>query len=543
MSGAGVAGHRNKAVPPVAAKDAEVEWQQLCQPSPPEGVVPMNPIPKTLWRYLKSGPALNLWAGYFCFASTALYGILSLPLAVRFLDKEQLGLWNLVTQVVGYLLWLDLGVTTMTGRTLAQPIQNGVQSEIDRTWSTILFILAAQAALIIGVGAAGLPHFLSFFEIPSSLVGDAAFVFFGTVLVTALSLPLRAIPGVFLCQDRLHWSMIIQGTMPWVNLAIFWLMLASGHGVRSFVYSTAIVNVCQFFWFRSLLKSGSHPVRFRPRMVSLSSIKPVLGFSSSMMLWSMAPAAIASIPAVVIGRQLGLDQVSIYNVTSRVPVMLASVALRTYHSFYPRIQKYFVAGDTDRFVSLFRLSTWLSVWVSGIFLAAGVFMNPMVVGFLARPDFFGGHMLSILLASSLLVVAVAEHLGSLFYCSGRPKLISPVLAIEVVATFIVAAFLCARFGLAGIAAAIAFMPVLIRIPYSLWNGPRACGTTFLTLYAPGLTGFGAILALGWGGGILAGITHPSTAPAIGWGLIAAGLVLSALSLRAGWLEWKRYRGL
>jgi hypothetical protein len=170
-------------------------------------------------------------------------------------------------------------------------------------------------------------------------------------------------------------------------------------------------------------------------------------------------------------------------------------------------------------------------------------MNPMVVGFLARPDFFGGHMLSILLASSLLVVAVAEHLGSLFYCSGRPKLISPVLAIEVVATFIVAAFLCARFGLAGIAAAIAFMPVLIRIPYSLWNGPRACGTTFLTLYAPGLTGFGAILALGWGGGILAGITHPSTAPAIGWGLIAAGLVLSALSLRAGWLEWKRYRGL
>lgn len=492
---------------------------------------------------MRSSPSLNLWAGYFCFGSTALYGILSLPLAVRFLDKEQLGLWNLVTQVVGYLLWLDLGVSTMTGRTLAEPIQSGNQESIDRTWTSILVILAAQALVIIGLGFSGLPFFLDFFGITSGVRADATFVFGGTVLVTALGLPLRATPGVFLCQDRLHWSMIIQGSMPWVNLLVFWIMLEADQGVRSFVFSTALVNVVQFFWLRALLKSGTTPLRFRPRLVSANSVKPILGFSSSMMLWSIAPAAIASMPAVVISRQLGLDQVSIYNVTSRLPVMLASVALRTYHSFYPRIQKHFVAGEHARFVVLFRLSTWLSVWASGIILAIGALANSWVVGFLARPDFYGGFLLTLLMATGLLTVAVAEHVGSLFYCAGKSKLVSPVLALEVILTFVIAAFLCGRIGLPGVAAAIAFMPVFVRIPYYMRQGPAACGSTFRALYGPALTGASAVLLCGWGTWVLTGEMVRHLSISVGGSAILVGLLCTALSFRSGWRAWLTYRNI
>jgi len=495
------------------------------------------------WSYLRSGPALNLWAGYFCFGSTALYGILTLPLAVRFLDKEQLGLWNLVTQVVAYLLWLDLGVTTMTGRTLAEPIQSGRQENIDRTWSSILVILGAQALIIIALGFSGLSFFLDFFGIPPDLRADAAFVFGGTVLVTAIGLPLRATPGVFLCQDRLHWSMIVQGSMPWVNLLVFWLMLESGHGVRSFVFSTALVNVVQFFWLRALLRRGEHRLRFRPRLVSASSIKPILGFSSSMMLWSIAPAAIASIPAVVIGRQLGLDQVSIYHVTSRIPVMFASVALRSYHSFYPRIQKHFVAGEHTRFVALFRLSTWLSMWSSGIILALGIVTNSWAVGMLARPDFYGGFVLTLLLSTGLLMIAMAEHVGSLFYCAGKAKLVSPVLALEVLLTFAIAAFFCGRFGLPGVAAAIAFMPVLVRIPYYLRFGPAACGADIRSLYAPALNGLVAILLCGWGACLISGKLPVQGSMVAGIAMVAAGSVAAAISLRQGWRDLICYRTL
>lgn len=501
----------------------------------------MNLVPSTIWRYLRSGPALNLWAGYFCFGSTALYGILSLPLAVRFLDKEHLGLWNLVTQVVGYLLWLDLGVATMTGRTMAESIHSRDQDSIDRTWSSIMLILAVQATLILIAGFCFLPFFLSFFSIPGTLESEATFVYLGTVIVTALGLPMRAIPGVFLCQDRLHWSMITQGTMPWLNLLIFWIMLEMGYGVRSFVFSTAAVAIVQYLWLRHLLKTGGQELRFKPRSVSTASIRPIIGFSSSMMLWGIAPAAIGSIPSVIIGRQLGLDQVSIYNVTTRVPVMLASVALRTYHSFYPRVQKHYVAAEMPRFRSLYRLATWLSVWATGAVMLVAVFANETVVGFLARPDFFAGHLFTALIATGLLGLAVAEHLGSLFYCAGKAKLVSVVLAVEVVATFAVASFLCQRHGLVGMAAAIAFMPMLVRIPYFTAFGSKACDSNLLALYSPAMIGVIAILLISWGlwFSLLAGDFGPEKGGA--YAMIAMGLVLSFLSIRSGWREFRNYR--
>ena len=461
-------------------------------------------------------------------------------MAVRFLDKEQLGLWNVVAQVVGYLVWLDLGVSTMTGRILAEPIQHGNQEDIDRTWSSILVILGIQAVGIVTLGIAGTSSFIGFFDVPPNLRSDAIFLFMGMVLNTAIGLPLRAAPGIFLCQDRLYLSMLIQGVMPWVNLLAFWLMLVAGHGIRSFVISSAVVTVSQFLCQRWLLQSDGHRLTFRPQLVSVNSVRPILGFSSAMMLWSVAPAAIASIPAVVIGRQIGLENVSIYNVTSRVPAMMASIGMRTFHSFYPRIQRHFVSGDQVRFTSLFRLATWLAVWITGILLTVSVAMNSTVVNVLARADFYGGNLLSILMATGLLMVSIGDQLGSLFYCAGKARMVSPVLALEVVATFAAAAFLCHRHGLPGVAVAVAFMPALIRIPYFAWCGPAACNSAFRTLYGPATTGIAALLLSAWGACYAFGVLTTRLGVVIGVSMIFMGSICTVISMRQGWHDWIRY---
>lgn len=221
--------------------------------------------------------------------------------------------------------------------------------------------------------------------------------------------------------------------------------------------------------------------------------------------------------------------------------MLASVTLRTYHSFYPRIQRYFVAGEHERFVSLFRLSTWLSVWASGVVLAIAFAVNSMVVGLLARPDFFGGHLLTLLVATALLVVAMNDHLGSLFYCAGKAKLLSPVLALEILLTFAAASWLCTAFGLEGVAVAIACLPLVIRLPYFVLNGPKICGTSFRELYSPGFSGIVAWTLCGWGAWMLSSGDVSWYVPSIGAAAAVAGLGFAAVSLRLGWREWHRCR--
>src|SRR4051794_15903342 len=62
--------------------------------------------------------ARSLTSGYAAIATNAVYSLASVPLALHYLTKEQFGLWALVTQISGYLLLLDLGMSGSISRFL-----------------------------------------------------------------------------------------------------------------------------------------------------------------------------------------------------------------------------------------------------------------------------------------------------------------------------------------------------------------------------------------------------------------------------------------
>jgi hypothetical protein len=60
-----------------------------------------------------------LFAGYASLAANFFFTFLSVPIALHFLSKEQFGLWALVVQLGGYLVLVDLGMSTSVARFLA----------------------------------------------------------------------------------------------------------------------------------------------------------------------------------------------------------------------------------------------------------------------------------------------------------------------------------------------------------------------------------------------------------------------------------------
>jgi O-antigen/teichoic acid export membrane protein len=431
---------------------------------------------------LKSGPVRNLTASYFCFASTAAYGFASLPVAVHFLDKEQIGLWNVISQAVTYLLFLELGVGTAVGRMLAEPLALNRQDAIDRTWSTILVILAAQSVIILCCGWLFSPHLGEYFKLSPELAEDACFLWLGMVVLHASAFVSRAFIGVLLCQERYHWTLIISGFTPWIQLAAFAVLLSYGAGLRSYVYATLLVNLCQFFWLRHLIRTGPHHLHFRLSDASWQHARTIIGYGFSMMLWTIAPAVLAGIPAMVIGRSLGLEQVSIYVVTSRVPMMVSMLAMRGFHAFFPKLQNLYVHQDRERFLCFYRLATSLSLLMTGLGLILAMLMNRYVVTFLAREDFYAGPVVTWWFAMGFIIMAVSEHLGCLFIIAGKGKLVSVALALEMVMTVVAASLLSSRYGLAGVAAVLALAPMIIRIPYYLAFGPKTCAFSASALY-------------------------------------------------------------
>ena len=71
----------------------------------------------------------NLVSSYATIGINILYTVVSIPLALHYLDKEEFGLWVLVTQMAGYLMLLEFGMSGSVARSLSDhkdEIEHGV---------------------------------------------------------------------------------------------------------------------------------------------------------------------------------------------------------------------------------------------------------------------------------------------------------------------------------------------------------------------------------------------------------------------------------
>src|SRR5215212_3725827 len=89
-----------------------------------------------------------LASGYAAMGATMLYALGSIPLALHYLSQEQFGLWALVTQVAGYFLLIDLGMSGSVSRFLMDHKDHKADGEYGSLIKTGCLVLLVQGACI-----------------------------------------------------------------------------------------------------------------------------------------------------------------------------------------------------------------------------------------------------------------------------------------------------------------------------------------------------------------------------------------------------------
>ncbi len=62
--------------------------------------------------------AHSLVSGYLLLGTNVVFTLAQVPLALHYLTKNEFGLWALTTQITGYLMMLDLGMSGSLVRNL-----------------------------------------------------------------------------------------------------------------------------------------------------------------------------------------------------------------------------------------------------------------------------------------------------------------------------------------------------------------------------------------------------------------------------------------
>ena len=427
------------------------------------------------WNKLRnSRAAWNVSFGYLATISLIVRGLLAIPIAVAFLDQEQLGIWAVTSALMSYLVWADLGIGTATGRLIADAVVKRDQSEINAWWSTTRICLFGLGGVVILLGLSFVNPLLDFFDVSTKNYESTKFLFIGAIISVGLGFPLRGAPGLFTAQNRYHLTMISQAVIPWVQLAGFYSFLVLGWGLKAYLGAIVISLITTWIFYTYFIFSGPNRPRFSRDGFEKKRIKRMFNLSGNMTVVGLVDSFLETAPGFIIGSLGSLVMVPLYTISNRMPIMAQNIGKRTLQAFYPGLQSLYVKGNTAVFLSQYRrvLMFVLSV---GLFGSSGILLvNPVLVSVLAGSTFYAGSYANIWFALFMVTSIVAGSFRQLLFVSGSMKKHALVAIAKLVSGIGLGVVGWIYWGYVGIAFVFAFLPLFNGI-YCYYSGTASCG--------------------------------------------------------------------
>ncbi len=193
----------------------------------------------------------NLATSYLQLGVNVVYSLVSVPLILHWLPKAEFGLWMLLTQLMSYIVLVDLGINSAVARFLVDHKDRRAEGGYGSLVKTSALVSAAQGLIVLAVVMLGSPLLAAMMKVPAEY--RATFIALMRIqgVITAFTFctnPLGIMLNAHQRMDVVSW----QGMFNLVaSLGLLWLFLLKGCGIYSFVYASAITTVVApgyLFW-------------------------------------------------------------------------------------------------------------------------------------------------------------------------------------------------------------------------------------------------------------------------------------------------------
>ncbi|MFZ1073951.1 MAG: MATE family efflux transporter [Verrucomicrobiia bacterium] len=429
------------------------------------------------------------FASYVQMASIAMAGLMSVSLALKFLDTEHMGLWSFVVQSLGYFLLLDFGVTNSIGRLMGEPLHSGDVKECGRWLSLFLVVTGFQGLLIFLVGYFSTDWVIAWFNIAEPLRPEAHSLWLWMLSLNALTFPLRIAGGILFAQNRSYWPLLASAAANWVGLLAFFLFLKAGTGTLAYAYSAVLTTLVSGVLPWLAVKWGPHRFKISFSDIRWSDLKMLFNFSSGVFVIGVAIQVIFLSQSLIITKLLGLSAVTLFMVSSKAGTYGLQILWRTFDSLCPRWQQFYVAGDRAHLAASFQRYTGLTMSLAllgGTFL---VVLNHPFVNLLNlwahRPGIYAGAGFDALLALYIWQHAWNHCLSCAPILAKDIRVLSWVAVVDMLLNIVMSVALAQTMGVKGVLAG-SIIGSLVSMAYLTWRAPRYLSLTAGDLILPSL---------------------------------------------------------
>lgn len=345
---------------------------------------------------------VGLLSGYGLTLVNLLFTLVSIPLALHYLSKEEFGIWAIALQFASYLLLIDLGVSASISRLLADHKDSFPRKDYADVFYIACFLSWFQAGALAALGGvlAWLAPYLTAVDSEQRRL-LASLIFFQS-LCTAVSLGSRSFSSPLWAYQRMDLSNLSNALGLILGFGGLWFGFHSGWGAYALVGGNALALIPGILvpWV-FCRRNDYYPPWPGCRALAWSRLPELLRFSRDIFFLQLGGQLASATQVVLVSRMLSVEAAAVWAVMTKFFVFAQQICNRIMDSSAAALTEMFVRADAERFRRRFTQVVELSAWASYLGALGIVAGNSAVVSLWTgnkiswpgQNDFFLGFLL------------------------------------------------------------------------------------------------------------------------------------------------------
>ncbi len=378
------------------------------------------------------------------------------PYIVSHLGVERYGIWALLTSLVGYIGFLDLGVGGSYVRYIAEYYTQKDYAKVNQVINTGFLFCLGLAFVLIPLALFVAKPLLIFLKLDPSTYPEIVFVFFWGVVIFSLSNATFVFGSVQAGLQRMELTNIVAMilTIPYTLGVI--LFLESGYGLKGLMILIGIMWMIQTIVNFCIAKKILPQFSFNPLLFKGKMFSELLRFGVKLQVSRLSQLVSFQVDKLLITYFLSVGIVTYYDLGSKITSAIRRLPLLLVSALVPASAEIFTKGDKEGLSKLyFRGSKYLFAVTTPLFLFI-VLCSEMLVNVWVGPGFDLASPVIRILSVGYFFNLIMGVASSVALGMGKPEFEMKYGIVMSVLNFSLSLILIVKFGFYGVLVGTAF---------------------------------------------------------------------------------------
>lgn len=380
-----------------------------------------------------------------------LLSMITIPLFLKYLNKEEYGLYTTLFQVIGYLAIFDFGLGHAITRYLAANpgTDEGSELAINKVMSTSFFTYSLLGLLVMIIGAGFSQYIPEVFHTSKNLSRIAIAIFYTLSIFVGIQFPVKVFSSIFYAHQKQLLSNTVGLVLNFLNFGLPLLFLYFNQGLWSFVYTNITTSVVSILVTFFLIRKYYPKLKISIKLFDKSLLSQMFHYGFFIFIGGIASQVLFYTDKFFIGSLVSLSAVSIFTLTAKAAEICRDLIFKITDNAYPAMVE-ITFKEENKLKDIHQKLLLITACFVMIAFWLVLILNFWFIKLWVGEEFYAG-TITLVLTLILMVRHTIMHVGALFlFSSGLVKGLSFVGIIEAIINVILTIWLGKLLGVNGI---------------------------------------------------------------------------------------------